>query len=128
MSARASAPELGLVGAERGSAFLHLALEAIDLFSEEATDGVAVLTRSRGRRDWRRTGFRRIAPASRTPFTRHLIIQMVAQLLFDVQTADAAITPQDLWRRVVARLAPCRRHPLIARLPDESMRTTLHRR
>ena len=43
VAARGRAPALGWIGAERGSAFLHLALEMIDLFFQEATDGLAVV-------------------------------------------------------------------------------------
>jgi hypothetical protein len=120
VAARGRAPELGWIGAERGSAFLHLALEMIDLFFQEATDGLAVVDSFA----WEARQATRRMPPDRTrfahlgPFTRHFIIQMVAQLLLDVQTTEAAITTEDLWRRVVARLAPHRRQALIARLPD----------
>jgi hypothetical protein len=107
------------IGAARGSAFLHLALEMIDLFFQEATDGLAVVDTFA----WEARQATRRIPPDRTrfarlgPFTRHCIIQMVAQLLLDEQTADAALTTQDLWRRVVARLAPGPRQALTARLP-----------
>jgi hypothetical protein len=119
VAARGRGPELGLMGAERGPAFLHLALEMIDLFFQEATDGLAVVDTFA----WEaRQATRRIPPvrarfAHLGPFTRYFIIQMVAQLL-DVQTGDVALTTHDLWRRVVARLVPGRRQALTARLPD----------
>ena len=119
VAARGRAPALGWIGAERGSAFLHLALEMIDLFFQEATDGLAVVDTFA----WEARQATRRIPPDRTrfarlgPFTRHFIIQMVAQLLLDEQTADAALTTQDLWRRVVARLASGQRQALTARLP-----------